>query len=96
MKVVYMKDFVTLEMRFKEAVNTNTLKIEQQTHRIYELKRYKGFWIWDTIAWIDTYKETIVVRELIWKGYSDVIKRLASIVEDYGKEYHSMTIEVRP
>lgn len=96
MKVVHTKNKVTLLMRLKEAVDTDTLKIEQRTHRSYVLKRYKWFWIWDVIARIGIYEETIVVRESIWKGYSDVIKRIANVVEDHDKKFHSMTIEVRP
>lgn len=96
MKVVHRKKKVTLLMRLKEEADTETLKVEQETHRVYELRKYKWFWIWDTIARIDTYKETIVVRELIWKKHEDLIKRLAIIVEDYNKRFTSIVIEVRP
>lgn len=95
MKVVHTKDKVSLLMRLKEEADTETLKIESAPHQEYVLKKYMRLWIWDTIAHIDPYLRTIVVREAIWKEHEDLIKRLATIIED-NTLVESMTIEVRP
>ncbi len=94
MKVVHTKNQITLEMRLKEEADTETIRVEQKTYRIFELKKYKWFWIWDVIATFDTVARIVVVHELIWKEHEDLIRRLTRLFEHQTSKTDPMTIEV--